>query len=208
MARSGRRSSVASLSTREQIRDAARQQFSERGYVATTIRSIAEQAAVDPALVMHFFRSKEQLFEACVEWPFEPDVELAAVIDGGLANAGDRLVRLFLNTWDSRGDHNPLVTVLRTAMTQESVGLLLREFLEVRLLRPLVEAFELDQPELRASLVASQLLGLGVVRYGLRFGGIAELSQEAVVAWVAPTIQRYLAGEVGGDPAVARDHNG
>jgi AcrR family transcriptional regulator len=196
MTRSGRRPKVDDSSTRDQIRVAARQQFAERGYQATTIRSVAEQAAVDPSLVMHFFRSKDQLFEACVEWPFDPEVELAAVIDAGLPQAGEQLVRLFLATWDARGGHNPVVTLLRTAMSQESVGRLLREFIQVRLLTPLVEAFELDQPELRAGLVASQLLGLGIVRYGLRFDGLAELPHDAVVASIAPTIQRYLSGEL------------
>jgi AcrR family transcriptional regulator len=192
--RTGRRPQVDAGDTRAAIQRAALEQFSERGYVAATIRSIAEDAGVDPALVMHFFGSKERLFEACVQWPFDPDEEMARVVAGGVEDAGERLVRLFVTTWDTRDGRNPVVALLRAAMDQEPAGRLLREFLQARLLMPVMVGLELDQPDVRASLVASQLIGLGAVRYVLRFDGIAGLGSDDVVAYVAPAVQRYMAG--------------
>jgi AcrR family transcriptional regulator len=196
--RPGRRPQADGGDTRSAIQEAARTLFSERGYVATTIRSIAEQAAVDPALVMHFFGSKERLLADCVEWPFEPDDVIAAILAGDVHASGERIVRLFVTTWDSQGGRNPVVTLLRAAMDQEAAELLLSDFLQSRILRPLVDGFGLDQPDVRAGLVASQLIGLGVVRYVLRFDGLATLSADDAVAYVAPAVQRYLTGPLGG----------
>ena len=147
---------------------------------------------MDPALVMHFFGSKKQLFEACVEWPFDPNERIAAVVAGGLEGAGEQLVRLFLETWDADEGRNPIVALMRSALGQQASEHLLRDFLQVRLLVPLIQAFEIDDAELRAGLIASQLLGLGAARYLLRFDQLATLPPDDVVRWVSPTIQRYF----------------
>lgn len=142
---------------------------------------------------MHFFGSKEQLFEACVEWPFDPDERIAAVAAGGLEGAGEQLVRLFLETWDADEGRNPIVALMRSALGQQASEHMLRDFLQVRLLVPLIQAFEIEDAELRAGLIASQLLGLGAARYLLRFDRLATLPPDDVIRWVAPTIQRYFA---------------
>ncbi len=188
----GRRAQVSPGESRDRIRRAALILFAERGFAATTIRSVAQDADVDPALVMHFFRSKEQLFEACVEWPFDPDERIAAVVAGGLEGAGEQLVRLFLETWDADEGRNPIVALMRSALGQQASEHMLRDFLQVRLLVPLIQAFEIDDAELRAGLIASQLLGLGAARYLLRFDRLATLPPDDVVRWVSPTIQRYF----------------
>jgi AcrR family transcriptional regulator len=91
MARTGRRRGGGD--TLEAIRIAARRQFAEHGYEGTTIRGIAGEAGVDPALVMHFFGSKERLLLAGVEWPFDPDEAVPALLDGKRSEVGERLVR-------------------------------------------------------------------------------------------------------------------
>ena len=196
MGRTGRRPQGDTGDTRTAIQAAALEQFSERGYQATTIRSIAEQAQVDPALVMHFFGSKEGLFESCVEWPFDLDEEMAAVMAAGVDRAGERLVRLFVTTWDVRSGRNTSLALLRAAMGQESAERLLREFLQTKVLMPLLEAFSMEDRELRTGLIASQLLGLGAARYLLRLDGLATLPADQLVACVGPTVQRYLNGPV------------
>lgn len=182
--------------TRDSILEAAVASFTAQGYAQTTIRGVAREAGVDPALVMHFFGSKERLFEACVIWPFDPEERMAAVTAGGLDSAGEQVVRLFVDTWDERDGRNPIVALMRTAMSQESSEHLLRDFLHTRLLMPLVTALELDHAELRAGLVASQLLGLGAARYILRFDSLAGLSADEAVACVAPAVQRYLSDPI------------
>jgi AcrR family transcriptional regulator len=192
--RTGRR--PGSSDTREAIRDAARRQFVERGYEATTIRGIAAEAGVDPALVMHFYGSKEALFATCIEWPFDAEHMRAAILDGKRSGVGERLMRLFVTTWDDEAGRTPIVALLRTAMSQETAARMLRDFLSNRLFRPTAEALRLDHPDLRVSLASSQLVGLGIARYVLRYEPLASLDSEEVVALVAPTVQRYLTGRL------------
>ncbi|HEY4096906.1 MAG TPA: TetR family transcriptional regulator [Baekduia sp.] len=178
--------------SKDAITAAARRRFGAQGYDATTIRAVAEEAGVDPSLVLYFFGSKEKLFAACVQWPFDPALELPAVVAAGAAGAGPRLVALFLATWDAEDGRNPIVALLRAAMSQETAERQLRTFLETQILGPLVAGLDTDQPDLRASLVASQLIGLGIARHVLKFEPLASLAAEQVVALVGPQVERTL----------------
>jgi len=197
MARTGRR--PGDSGTRQAILDAARAQFGERGFHATTIRGVAARAGVDPALVMHYFGSKDGLFGACVQWPFDPAAELPRLLADGPGEVGRRLVELFVRTWDDEQGANTVVALLRAAMTQEATRRLLTEFLAAQLFGPLTAALEVDRGELRASLAMSQLVGVGVARYLLRVEPLASLAPELVVASVAPVVQAQLTGPL---PAV------
>jgi AcrR family transcriptional regulator len=188
--RSGRR--AGDSGTREAITAAARRQFGHLGYDATTIRAIAEAAGVDPALVLYFFGSKDKLFAASIEWPFDPALEIPAVIGDDPAGAGGRLVGLFLRTWDAEAGRNPIVALLRAAMSQESAERQLRSFLETQILQPLLTGLRSDQPDLRAALVAAQLLGLGIARHVLKLEPLTSLDPERVAELVGPQIQRSL----------------
>src|SRR5690349_8426404 len=108
--RTGRR--PGNSSSREQIREAARKQFMERGYEGATMRSIAEEAGVDAALVVHFFGNKPTLLAESVEWPFDPGVEMPKLLMDGRRRVGERLVELFVTTWDDQGSRNPILTLL------------------------------------------------------------------------------------------------
>jgi AcrR family transcriptional regulator len=196
VSRTGRRR--GETRTREAIAAAARRQFGEHGYEETTIRSIATEAGVDPALVLQFFGSKDGLFTASIEWPFDPATEIAAVLDDDPANVGRRLVARFLETWDADSGRNPIVAQLRAATMREPAERQLREFLERDLLTPLVSALGGDQPALRANLVAIQLLGLGMARYVLRFQPLASLPPAQVVDLVGPAVQAALSGPLPG----------
>ena len=190
--RTGRR--AGDSGTRDAITAAARRQFGRAGYDATTIRAVAKEAGVDPALVVYFFGSKDKLFAACVEWPFDPAVEIPAVIAGGAEDAGRRLVALVLKTWDAESGRNPIVALLRAAMSQETAERQLRTFLESQILGPLVTGLGRDQPDLRAGLVAAQLLGLGITRHVLKLQPLASLNAERVLDLVGPQVQRALTG--------------
>jgi AcrR family transcriptional regulator len=184
--RSGRRPGDAQ--TKAAITAAARRQFAAAGYEATTVRGIATEAGVDPALVLYFFKTKDGLFAASVAWPFDPAAELPAVIGGrrNRASVGERLVRLMLETWDEADGRNVVISQLRAAMSHETAGRQLSAFLEAEILHPLTTALEVDQPELRASLVAAQLIGLGITRHVLRLEPLASMPREDVVAGGGP----------------------
>ncbi len=191
--RTGRRPGESS--TKKDILDAARMLFSERGYQGATMRAIAAEAGVDAALVVHFFGNKATLLAEAVEWPFDPEVEMPKLLVDGRHHAGRHLVGLFVRTWDDEGSRNPILTLLRAATIEPQAASMLREFMG-RLYAPLMDRLRVDQPELRADLAVSQLLGLGLVRYLLKAEPLASATPEAVVDWAAPTVQRYLTGKL------------
>src|SRR5229473_6240520 len=189
MARTGRRPGLAG--TRERILAAARSDFGKGGYEGTTIRGIAAQAKVDPALVMHYFESKDGVFRAAVQFPVDPAEFIPRLVAPGLEGLGERLVRFFVETWDSPAG-SPLLALIRSAVGNEDGAALLREFVTREVLGRLARALELDQPQLRASLAASQLIGLAMLRYVVKVEPLASASRDEVVAWMGPTLQRYL----------------
>ncbi|HET8662395.1 MAG TPA: TetR family transcriptional regulator, partial [Micromonosporaceae bacterium] len=162
--RSGRR--PGNPDTRQAIMTSARHAFAERGYDGASIRAIATDAGVDPALVHHYFGTKEQLFLQALQMPVNPQAFLPRVIEGDQDQIGVRLVTTFLSVWDSPVG-TTTVALLRSAMSADWTIPLIREFLTTQVLRPLLARVEIDPAEapLRASLVASQMAGLAVIRY-------------------------------------------
>lgn len=193
--RTGRR--PGNPDTRQSILAAAREVFGERGYDSASIRAIATNAGVDPALVHHYFGTKEQLFLATLEVPLRPADLLPQVLTGGRDEIGERLVRTFLGVWDSPAG-TAGAALFRTAVNHEWTARLLREFVLTQVLRPAMQHFDLDQTDgpLRVSLVASQLAGLVMTRYILKVEPIASAPKEVVIAAVGPTLQRYITGPI------------
>ncbi|MFI6158782.1 TetR/AcrR family transcriptional regulator [Micromonospora sp. PTRAS2] len=194
--RTGRR--PGNPGTREAILDAARAAFAERGFDAASIRSIAAAAGVDPALVHHYFGGKDQLFLAAMGAPLDPGELLPRVLAGDADGVGERLVRTFLGVWDSPAG-TAAVALLRSAVSNEWTARLLREFLVTQVLRRVLHHLDVDPAELplRGSLVASQLVGLALMRHVVRLEPVASAPPETLVAAVGPTVQRYLRGELG-----------
>jgi AcrR family transcriptional regulator len=176
---------------------AARAAFAERGFDGATIRGIATAAAVDPALVHHYFGSKDKLFLAAVEAPADPADLLPEVLAGGRDSLGAGVVRTLLTVWDGPAQAAGLA-LGRSAGGTEWTATLLREFLVTQVLRRVVASLELPpaEGELRAALAASQLVGLVVGRYVLHIEPLASATPEWLVAAIGPTVQRYLTGEV------------
>ncbi len=191
--RRGRRAGESA--TREQVLEAARERFARQGYDATTIRQVAADAEVDPALVHYHFGAKADLFAAAVEYPVNPaDVVAELVAAGGTDDLGERLLRLFLRLWDERGGM-PLLALLRSASDHEGAATGLREFISREVVARIARAIDADRPELRATLCGTQIVGLAMVRYVVKVEPLASASHDEVVAWIAPTLQRYLTGE-------------
>ncbi|HEX8630251.1 MAG TPA: TetR family transcriptional regulator [Catenuloplanes sp.] len=202
--RTGRR--PGNPDTREAILTTARAAFAERGYDGASIRAIATGAGVDPALVHHYFGTKSKLFLATMNAPIDPAELLPEALAGSRDGIGERLVRLFLSIWDSPAGVAG-VALLRSAISNDWTARLMREFVVTQVLRRVLADLDLDPTEapLRASLVASQMAGLGIVRYILKIEPLTSVPAEAVVAAVGPTVQRYLTGDLPGtfDAAVA-----
>ncbi|GAA1921045.1 TetR family transcriptional regulator [Streptantibioticus ferralitis] len=178
--------------TRERILAAARAVFSERGYDRTSIRAIARAAEVDPALVHHYFGAKEQIFEAAIEVSFAPALSVPELLAAGPEGVGERLARYFLSVWQNPVTRAPLLAVVRSAVTNETAATVLRGFVLRRLLLRVVGELDLPDARLRAELAAAQMMGVVLMRYVLKVEPLASATEEEVVAYVAPTIQRYL----------------
>jgi len=187
--------------TRGAILDAARAAFATRGYDAVSIRGVAREAGVDPALVHRFFGSKEQLFVAAMQLPIAPGAFVDALLAEEVDGLGERLVRTLLTLWDTPGAFAPFLALIRGAVDNEAAATMLREFLTSEVLGRIAAAAAPDRPEFRASIAGSQIVGLAVARYIVRVPGLALADPADIVAAVAPTIQRYLTGPLGSDGA-------
>ena len=194
--RTGRR--VGESRTREAILDAARARFADRGYDGATIRGIASDAGVDPALVHHYFGTKERLFAAVMQLPVAPGEIAAELLLGpDLDDIGDRLVRTLFRFWESREFQEAVVGLIRSAVSNEQAARMLREFVHDAIITRIAERLATPDAELRASLVASQVIGLAIARYIVRVEPIASASVDDLVPAIAPTLQRYLTGDIG-----------
>jgi AcrR family transcriptional regulator len=181
--------------TRAAVLAAARASFAEKGFRGTTIRAVASTAGVDPALVHHYFGTKDDLFLAAMELPVDPREVLAPVIDGPVEKVAERFLTAFLSVWDDPAIQPALLTVARRVLEPGGDRLLSEGFLPV-VVQPVGVVLGLDRPEHRMTLVASQVIGLILMRYVLRVEPLASLPKEAVMATYAPTIQRYLTGDL------------
>jgi AcrR family transcriptional regulator len=196
MARTGRR--PGNSGTREAILDAARRAFAERGYQQATIREVAGLAGVDPALVHHYFGTKQDLFVAAVEIPVNPfEAFVALVSEEGLETLGERLLGLFLSVWDQTEQHSPMLALIRSAVSEERAAAMLREFITEEILGRIARELGTPDARLRTNLVASQLVGLIMARYVIRIEPLASTPAPVLVAAIGPTLQRYITGDIG-----------
>ena len=193
--RSGRR--PGNQDTRQSILDAAREVFADKGFDGASIRAIAGEAKVDPALVHHYFGTKDKLFLASMNMPLDPSELVPKALSGPPEEAGERLVRLVLSVWDSPAG-TAAVALIRSAMSNEWTARLLREFVVTQVLRRAIRELGLPAEEagLRSALVASQMAGLAVTRYVLKIEPVASADPETLVRAIAPNVQRYLTGEL------------
>lgn len=191
--RTGRRPGGAD--TRGEVLAAARRRFAHDGYEGSTVRGIAADAGVDPALVQHYFGSKRDLFKAAAAFPVDADALLPAVIAAETPTArAEALARMFFRVWEDETTRLQLLSVLRSAMTHEDAAALLRAFVATELLGPVAEALGVDQPALRTSLAAAQMVGLAMLRYVVQLEPLASASTETLVAHVVPVLELHLFG--------------
>lgn len=188
--RPGRR--PGSADTRGEILAAARKVFAEKGFDKATVRGIAREAQVDPALVHHYFSTKEGIFAAAMRLPLTPDLVFSTLNEGPREEIGRRLVTLMLRVTGDPETREPMIALVRSAMTHEQARAMFREFITNALLKRVGD--ELGVPHLRMEAAFSQMFGVLVARYVLRLEPMASADPEELVDLLAPTIQRYFTG--------------
>ena len=179
--------------TKARILGAAAAEFGERGYEGASIRSIARRANVDPSLVHHYFDDKSALVAEVVAVPLRPDRIVQGALDGPIDELGARLLRAVLAAWSNPSVRPAATAAMRSVIGQGPVARMLREFLRREIMLRL--ASRLGDAELRAELAASQVVGIIMVRHILAFEPVASMSDEEIVARVAPAIQFHLTGD-------------
>ncbi len=189
--RTGRR--PGPTETRDDILLAARRLFAESGYERATFRKIAADAGVDPALVVQFFGSKKQLFAAATVSP----VTLAELSEesepGPPAEAGLRLARLLMRWLDDEGARQALLGRIRSASSEPVAADAVREMIEAQL-AAFAAQMDGDRADVRASLLATQFLGVVVARFVVRAEPLASMDGAEIAEWLAPTFDLYLTG--------------
>lgn len=191
MARTGRR--PGSNPTRARIAEAATAAFAASGFDGATIRGIARRAGVDPALVHHYFGSKEQLFVATMQLPFDPARLSDILADGGVDGAGERMMQFAVGIWGQPGLRPVVQGVARSAASDRRAAAMLRDLLEAVLV-PAIRALGVDQPELRAAVLWSQIIGVVFGRFVVEVDPLTEADPDVLVALLGPALQATMTG--------------
>lgn len=187
----GRR--TGSPDTRAEILEAARRIFSEAGFDRATIRGIAAEAGVDPALVHHYFGTKDELFAASINLPMPAAAAVRSVFTEGGEQMGRRLAETFFSIWEQEQGRATMLGILRSALGGEDRAVeAFREFLMSAILEQIAPQISGERTRLRAILMASQLVGVALTRYVVKLEPVASAPVEEIVDLVAPRLQSYV----------------
>ncbi|MGW2399280.1 TetR/AcrR family transcriptional regulator [Kitasatospora sp. NPDC001664] len=188
--RTGRRPGGAD--TRRTVLESARAEFAARGYEKASMRAIARAAGVDAALLHHYFGTKDQLFLAALELPVDPRAVVELALAGDQAGIGGRVADFLLTLWEQPGVLDRLLALIRAAATTEQVAALMRGFVAAELIDRIASRLEVEQPELRAELMFSQIVGLAMARYVVKVEPLASATRDELHPLIARTFQNYL----------------
>jgi AcrR family transcriptional regulator len=184
----------AGADRRGEILDVARREFADKGYDGASLRAVARAAGVDPALVHHYFGSKEKLFAASMALPLDPSEVLPDVLAGDPAQLGERFARVFLSLWSDEAFREPMLAMLRSATTSAQGATMLREFVGSALLGRVATAVDTPDAPLRVATAAAHLVGVVLLRYVIEMPPLVAATDEQIVELIAPALQRYLTG--------------
>jgi len=182
--------------TREAIETAARRQFAELGYDRTSMRQVAREAGVDPALVSHFYGSKQQLFVTVVDLPFRPAEVLPRLLKGDPDQLGLRLAQFILGVFEAEQSRGRVIGIVRSATSEPEAARLVRDKLTREVLTPLAEGLGVADAEFRAGLLGSQVVGMIMARYIVAIEPLASRDAADVALAIAPNLQHYLTGDL------------
>ena len=187
--------------TREAILAAARTEFATRGYEGATLRGIARAAGVDARLVHHYFDGKSEVFKEALALPVSLRAAFADVAQGDPHGLGERILSRFFAVWDAPEGRERLLALVAGVVGSAEVGAMFRQFLHAELHTQIVGLLSrvgagADDPELRASLMESQLIGVIMARYVVGIEPLASAEPEDLIPFLAPTLQRYFLGPI------------
>ena len=175
---------------------AARDEFAQHGWAGSTIRAVARAADVDPALVYHYFGSKEGLLDAATNPPQKWLESVAKVWTTPVDQLGAALITLLLASWADDEIGPTLRAILQTAAHEPATREKLRRVVEGSLMG--VSGLGTDERDrlVRSGLVASQMMGFALMRYVWKIEPMASMSDDEAIAAVSPNLQHYVDGDL------------
>lgn len=181
--------------TSERILSSARAEFAARGYDKASIRAIARGAEVDPALVHHYFGSKEQVFQSAMETAFAPVIEGPEQVTAyGIDRTGEQLTRFFFGLWENPATREPVLAVVRSAVNNETAARIFRQMITRQMLSRLALEVRLPDADVRVQLALAQLVGTAMLRYVIKVEPLASADPETLIGQLAPVVQHHLTG--------------
>jgi AcrR family transcriptional regulator len=182
--------------TRERILASARELFARNGIDKISIRAIAADAGVDPALVHHYYGTKTKLFAAAIHIPIDPMEVIVPLRETPVEELGHTLPSVLLSIWDSEIGKG-FIAELRSLLAGSDVNLI-RSFLQEVI--AVEVGSRVDDPpgtgRIRVQFVASQLVGVVMARYILELDPFKSLPVQQIAETIAPNLQRYLTGDL------------
>ncbi|MBD0841719.1 MULTISPECIES: TetR/AcrR family transcriptional regulator [unclassified Streptomyces] len=197
-ARSGRRPGESG--TREQILEAALHLFADRGYARTTIRAIAEDAKVDPALVHHFFTNKEGVFDAAVNSSFSVSTAFDGMpIADDAASETAWAVRTYYAFWENERTRYAMTAIYRAGLADSDTSQVLKSRIEAssRAWLSATGYKEREDFDIRSMLGSGHMIGLAILRYVLKVKPLADMEYEEFLSWVLPVLELRMSPELG-----------
>ncbi|WP_185294244.1 TetR family transcriptional regulator [Mycolicibacterium litorale] len=181
--------------SRDTVLAAAKKRFAIDGYERTTLRAIAHEAHVDPSMVLYLFGSKLDLFREALRLIIDPQVLVAALSEAD-GDVGARMVRVYLQIWESAETGPSMVVMLQSATSNSEAHEAFRSFMQTYVLTAVSDVLGGDEhARLRATLAATTLVGTAMLRYVMKIEPLAALSGDELVALLAPTVTRYLTAD-------------
>jgi len=180
---------------RDRILSSARAEFAERGYDKASVRAIARGAEVDPALVHHYFGTKEQVFTAAVEVAFAPAMGIPdLLLSGDQEEWGGQLVGYIFRIWENAFTREPLLAIVRSAVNNETAAKIFRGLVGRRMVRRVAAGLDAPDADLRVELAIAQLVGTAMLRYVIKLEPLASVPPEELVRRLGPVVQGHLTG--------------
>ncbi|GAA2215062.1 TetR/AcrR family transcriptional regulator [Nonomuraea monospora] len=173
--------------TEARILDAARALFAELGYERATIRAVAKRAEVDPALVMQYFGSKQELFQQSVRMTPPAGGELGpeGAVEHVLGSLTMKLGEL------PQGS----LAMMRSMLTHPEAAASARQVLGKQIDR-LAEALPGEDARLRAALMTLVMLGITVGHQLLEIDELRGVPQEELARLLRPSLRALTGQEV------------
>ncbi|KAA1422133.1 TetR/AcrR family transcriptional regulator [Mumia zhuanghuii] len=178
--------------TRGEILAAARAELAQHGYDGTSLRAVARRAAVDPALVHHYFKDKQRLVTAALSLPVAPSEVLAPVLVAASDDVGGALIRALVTSWDEPVNREAVIAISRSGLGTAGQGDIVRDFVMRETIGEVLQRHRPDAPPEVAALLLAMMVGLVSARYLLEVEPLASMPVDEVVALVGPVAQQHL----------------